>query len=204
VLSLPQNAMLRWRAVCGGAFFLSGFKNSVCIVFCVNCVEYTYGILSMNLEVYEGATTAKEAVDAGKRARQQRFSLYTDLHSPKGVRSLFAHLPHEKCLALANQITQAMQAKGGFPEFLARKVEEAAGLPFGYLDQPYPYPQLRASLSRARRLKRMADGRGDAAVEAIGRRNFEQLEQACYGFRGVSEEFYEKARKKLKKLAREG
>ncbi|QLG96731.1 hypothetical protein HZF02_32965 (plasmid) [Pseudomonas yamanorum] len=158
----------------------------------------------MNLEVFEGAVTAKDAVDAGKRARQQRFNLYTDLHSPKGLRSLFAHLPHEKCLVICNQITQAMQAKGGFPEFLARKVEEAAGLPFGYLDQPYPYPQLRASVTRARRLKRMADARGEAAVTAIGKRNFEQLNLACSGFRGVSEEFYLKARKKLKRLPREG
>lgn len=156
----------------------------------------------MNLEVFEGATTAREAVDAGKRARQQRFNLYTDLHSPKGVRALLAHLPDADCHALANQITQAMQAKGGFPEYLARKIEEATGLPFGYLDQPYPYPQLRASLCRAQRLKRMADLRGFAAAGAVGKRNFEQLEQACRGLRGVSETFYEKTRAKLKKLPR--
>lgn len=158
----------------------------------------------MNLEVFEGATTAREAVDAGKRARQQRFNLYTDLHSPKGVRALFSHLPEAECHALANQITQATQAKGGFPEYLARKVEEASFLPFGYLDQPYPYPELRASLTRARRLKRMADARGEAVVVAVGKRNFEQLEEACVGLRGVSESFYEKARAKLKKLPRQG
>ncbi|MDF2792268.1 MAG: hypothetical protein K0S85_21 [Pseudomonas orientalis] len=154
----------------------------------------------MNLEVFEGASTAREAVDAGKRARQQRFSLYSDLHSPRGIRALFTHLPDAECHALANQITQAMQDRGGFPEFLARKVEEAAGLPFGYLDQPYPYPELRASLARAKRLKRMADVRGGAAAVAVGKRNFEQLEQACFGLRGVSETFYQKARLKLKKL----
>lgn len=158
----------------------------------------------MNLEVFEGASTAREAVDAGKRARQQRFNLYTDLHSPRGMRALLAHLPEAECHALANQITQAMQAKGGFPEYLARKVEEATGLPFGYLDQPYPYPQLRASLNRARRLKRMADARGEAAQAAIGKRNFEQLEQACFGMRGVSQAFYDKARDKLRKLVRKG
>lgn len=157
----------------------------------------------MNLEVFEGASTAKEAVDAGKRARQQRFSLYADLHSPKGIRALFTHLPETECHSLANQITQAMQDRGGFPEFLAHKVEEAAGLPFGYLDQPYPYPELRASLYRAKRLKRMADARGEAAVEAVGKRNYAQLEQACLGLRGVSEAFYEKALAKLKKLPRE-
>jgi hypothetical protein len=156
----------------------------------------------MNLEVFEGASTAKEAVSAGKRARQQRFSLYADLHSPKGVRGLLKHLPDAECHALANQITQAMQDRGGFPEFLARKVEEAAGLPFGYLDQPYPYPELRASLCRARRLKRMADGRGPGVVVAVGKRNFEQLEQACAGLRGVSEAFYQKAIGKLKALPR--
>lgn len=158
----------------------------------------------MNLEVFEGASTAREAVDAGKRARQQRFNLYTDLHSPKGMRALLAHLPDAECHALANQITQAMQAKGGFPEYLARKVEEATGLPFGYLDQPYPYPQLRASLIRARRLKRMADARGETARTVIGKRNFEQLEQACLGLRGVSEAFYKKTLAKLKKLSRDG
>lgn len=157
----------------------------------------------MNLEVFEGASTAKEAVDAGKRARQQRFSLYADLHSPKGIRALFAHLPDTECHALANQITQAMQDRGGFPEFLARKVEEAAGLPFGYLDQPYPYPELRASLYRAKRLKRMVDARGESAPEKVGKRNFEQLEQACIGLRGVSEGFYQKAVAKLRKLPRE-
>lgn len=156
----------------------------------------------MNLEVFEGASTAREAVDAGKRARQQRFSLYSDLHSPRGMRALLAHLPEAECHAMANQITQAMQAKGGFPEFLARKVEEATGLPFGYLDQPYPYSELRASLYRAKRLKRIADARGEAAPGAVGKRNFEQLEQACLGLRGVSEAFYQKTMGKLKKLPR--
>ncbi len=157
----------------------------------------------MNLEVFEGAETAREAVDAAKRARQQRFNLYKDLHSPKGMRALLAHLPEAEGDALSNQITQAAQAKGGFPEYLARKVEEAAQLPFGYLDQPYPYPELRASLARARRLKRMADARGAAAEAGIGKRKFEQLEQACIGQRGVSEAFYEKAMKALRKLPRE-
>lgn len=157
----------------------------------------------MNLEVFEGATTAREAVDAGKRSRQQRFSLYSDLRSPKGMRALFSHLSQEECHGLANQITQAMQAKGGFPEYLSRKIEEAVGLPFGFLDQPYPYEQLRASMARAKRLKRMADSRGEAAVVAVGKRNFAQLEQACLGLRGVSEAFYERALKELKKLPRE-
>ena len=80
----------------------------------------------MNLEVFEGASTAREAVDAAKRSRQQRFNLYTDLHSPKGLRALLSHLPEAECHGLANQITQAVQAKGGFPEYLARKVEEDA------------------------------------------------------------------------------
>lgn len=165
--------------------------------------RFTNGILRMNLEVFERASTAREAVDAAKRARQQRFNLYSDLHSPRGMRALFAHLPEAECLALANQITQAQADKGGFPEYLARKVEEATGLPFGYLDQPYPYPELRASLTRARRLKKMADARGDASAAAIGMRNFERLNMACVGLRGVSETFYEKARKSLKKLPRQ-
>ncbi|WP_085618779.1 MULTISPECIES: hypothetical protein [unclassified Pseudomonas] len=157
----------------------------------------------MNLEVFEGAETAREAVDASKRARYQRFNLYKDLHSPKGMRALLAHLPQAEGEALSNQIIQASQAKGGFPEYLARRVEEASGLPYGYLEQPYPYPELRASLVRARRLMRYAKPRGDAAVVAIGKRKFEQLELACEGQRGVSAAFYEKAMKSLRKLPRE-
>lgn len=156
----------------------------------------------MNLEVFEGAESAKEAVDAGKRARQQRFNLYTDLHSPKGMRALFSHMTPEECHGFANQITQAQGAKGGFPEYLSRKIEEEIGLPYGYLDQPYPAEQLRASIARAKRLKRMADARGDGVVEVIGRRNYEQLVQACEGLRGVSETFYVKAWTKLDRMPR--
>lgn len=100
---------------------------------------------------------------------------------------------------MANQITQATQAKGGFPEYLARKVEEAAGLPFGYLDQPYPYPELRASLVRARRLYRMIEARGREAVSIVGMRKTEQIKQACEGLRGVSEGLYVDSVKSLKK-----
>lgn len=153
----------------------------------------------MNLEVFEGAETAREAVDAGKRARQQRFNLYKDLHSPKGMRALLAHLPKAEGDALSNQITQATQAKGGLPEYLARKVEEATGLPFGYLDQPYPYPELRASLVRARRLFRMIEARGSEAVTVVGMRKTEQIKLACAGLRGVSEALYVDAVKSLKK-----
>ena len=153
----------------------------------------------MNLEVFEGAETAREAVEAGKRARQQRFNLYKDLHSPKGMLALLAHMPNSEGVALANQITQATQAKGGFPEYLARKVEEAAGLPFGYLDQPYPYPELRASLVRARRLYRMIEARGSEAVSVVGIRKTEQIKLACEGLRGVSEGLYLDAVKSLKK-----
>ncbi|MFJ3487171.1 hypothetical protein ACIPL1_27695 [Pseudomonas sp. NPDC090202] len=156
----------------------------------------------MNLEVFEGATTAREAVDAGKQARQQRFNLYTDLHSPRGVRAMMVHLPEEERHKIANQIVQAQQSKGGFPEYLARKVEESVGLPFGFLDQPYPYEQLRASMLRAKRLMRFSDARGEGAPEAIGKRNFEQLQQATEGLRGVSLAFYEKTSAKLKRLAR--
>lgn len=158
----------------------------------------------MNLEVFEGATTAREAVDAAKSARQLRFHLYTDLHSPKGVRALFSHLPEEVCHSLANQVVQATQAKGGFPEYLSRKIEEAAMLPFGFLDQPYPGQQLRASLARAHRLMRMVEARGIETGPVLGKRNFEQLEKACAGERAVSEDFYRTARNKLKKLARRG
>lgn len=156
----------------------------------------------MNLEVFEGATTAREAVDAGKQARQQRFNLYTDLHSPRGVRAMMGHLPEEERHKVANQIVQAQQSKGGFPEYLARKVEESVELPFGFLDQPYPYDELRASMVRAKRLRRMADDRGEAGATAVGKRNYEQLILACEGLRGVSQGHYEKMSSRLKKLKR--
>ncbi|WP_122558470.1 hypothetical protein [Pseudomonas viridiflava] len=154
----------------------------------------------MNLEVFEGATTAREAVDAAKFERQVRFHLYTDLHSPKGIRALFSHMPEEQSHGLANQIVQATQAKGGFPEFLARKIEEAAQLPYGFLDQPYPVEQLKASMARANAAMSQAEQRGDAAREAIGKRNYDQLMAAQVGQRGVSEEFYERILTKLARL----
>lgn len=156
----------------------------------------------MNLEVYEGATTAKEAVDAGKQARLQRFKLFTDLHSTQGARAMMADLSDDESKAMSNQILRAQSADGGFPDYLARRVEESIGLPYGFLDQPYPSAQLRASIARAKRLKRMVDARGPEAVTKLGQRNCERLEQACTGMRGVSAVFYEKALKKLKRLPR--
>lgn len=158
----------------------------------------------MNLEVYEGATTAKEAVDAGKQARLQRFKLYTDLHSTQGVRAMMVEMSPDESKALNNQLLQAQSANGGFPDYLARRIEESIGLPYGFLDQPYPPAQLRASIARAKRLQRMVEARGPEAVAKVGQRNCERLEQACTGMRGVSAVFYEKACKKLKRLPRMG
>lgn len=152
----------------------------------------------MNLEVFEAAETVEEAVDAAKRARMIRFLLYVDLRGGGSRRSLLAH--HEAGVRhnYSNQISQAMSARGGFPEHMARVTEEAIGLPFGWLDQPYPASELRASIARAKRLMRRIKTRPLTAEAAIGPRRMERIRGGVEGTRGVTKELYQEALKAMR------
>jgi len=152
----------------------------------------------MDLEVFEGAETVEEAIAAAKQARMCRFLLYVDLQTDGKRLSLLSHYSPDEQHKYNNQINQAMNARGGFPEYLARRIEEVLGLPFGWLDQPYPISELRASRARAVRLLRRIEARGAAAATAVGKRRLEQIRDATKGERGVSKDLYEKVMKKLK------
>lgn len=154
----------------------------------------------MDLEVFKDAKTVDEAFAAAKRARAQCFQTYVDLHTTSGRSELLAPHGPEAAHSYANQINQALNSRGGFPEFMARKIEEVIGVPYGFFDQPYPAPELWLSEARAKRLMRKINSRGDAGREAIGKRNLEQVEQACLGKRGVSEDFYRRMVDRLLKI----
>lgn len=152
----------------------------------------------MDLEVFEGAETVEQAVAAAKRARMLRFQLFADMQSGGNRRALLAHHDDKAQHKYANQINQAINGKGGFPEHMARRAEEAVGLPFGWLDQPFPVNELRASRARAKRLLMRIVMLGDEAKQAVGPRTMDMIYGGISGERGVSRDLYAKVLKKLK------
>lgn len=145
----------------------------------------------MNLEVFEGAETAEEAVQASYLERQRRFYLYVDLRTD-GVRlDLFRHLPEKELHILSNQISVACKARTGITEKLARRLEYEIGIPFGFFDQPLPERELRASLARGTRLVRKL-AKYDIDPEWAGRskKKIAQIMESPTGQRGVSKALY--------------
>lgn len=145
----------------------------------------------MNLEVFEGAETAEEAVQASYLERQRRFYLYVDLRTD-GVRlDLFRHLPEKELHILSNQISVACKARTGITEKLARRLEYEIGIPFGFFDQPLPERELRASLARGTRLVRKL-AKYDLDPEWAGRskKKIAQIMESPTGQRGVSKALY--------------
>lgn len=156
----------------------------------------------MDLEVFKGATSVDEAFAAAKRARAKCFRIYVDLHTTSGHKELLAKHGEAAAHSYANQINQAITSRGGFPEHMARKVEEVIGVPYGFFEQPYPPHELWASMARAKRIMARVISRGEEGRKAVGMRNLEQVEQACKGERGVSEAMYRRLMLKLAKLKR--
>lgn len=146
----------------------------------------------MNLEVFEGAMTADEAVQASYLERQRRFYLYVDLRTD-GVRlDLFRHLPEKDLHILSNQISVACKARTGITEKLARRLEYEIGIPFGFFDQPLPERELRASMARGTRLVRKL-AKYDLDPEWAGRskKKIAQIMESPSGQRGVSKALYQ-------------
>lgn len=146
----------------------------------------------MNLEVFEGAMSADEAVQASYLERQRRFYLYVDLRTD-GVRlDLFRHLPEKELHILSNQISVACKARTGITEKLARRLEYEIGIPFGFFDQPLPERELRASLARGTRLVRKL-AKYDLDPEWAGRskKKIAQIMESPSGQRGVSKALYQ-------------
>ncbi len=156
----------------------------------------------MDLEVFEGCETVEEAVSAAKRARMVRFMLYVDLHANGNRRGILEGHDNKAKNKYANQINQAINGKGGFPEHMAKTVEEAVGLPFGWLDQPYPANELRASMARARRLLNRIEARDEAIRKLIGPKSMNMITGAAAGERGVSLDLYKRVLKQLKSSKR--
>lgn len=145
----------------------------------------------MNLEVFEGATTVEEAVEASYMERRRRFYLYVDLKAD-GVRlDLFRHLPEKELHTLSNQVSVACKARTGITEKLARRLEYVIGIPFGYFDQPLPERELRASMARGARLVRKLK-KYDLDPEWSGRskNKIAQVMDSPSGQRGVSKALY--------------
>lgn len=158
----------------------------------------------MNLEVFESCETVEEAVAAAKWARFVRFQIFVDLNAEGNRRALLAGHEDKKKHNYANQINNAINSKGGFPEHMARRTEEAVGLPFGWLDQAYPRKEVRASMVRAKRIllrMRLAglDPADDESKKLLGAKPLEMILGAQTGERGVSRELYETALKSLKR-----
>ena len=146
----------------------------------------------MNLEVFEVAMTADEAVQASYLERQRRFYLYVDLRTD-GVRlDLFRHLPEKDLHILSNQISVACKARTGITEKLARRLEYEIGIPFGFFDQPLPERELRASMARGTRLVRKL-AKYDLDPEWAGRskKKIAQIMESPSGQRGVSKALYQ-------------
>lgn len=146
----------------------------------------------MNLEVFEGACTDEEAVQASYQERQRRFYLYVDLKA-EGVRlDLFRHLPEKELHILSNQVSVACNGRAGITEKLARRLEYVIGVPFGYFDQPLPERELRASLARGTRLVRKL-AKYDLDPEWAGRskKKIAQIMDSPSGQRGVSKVLYQ-------------
>lgn len=145
----------------------------------------------MNLEVFEGAVTDEEAVQASYLERQRRFYLYVDLKAD-GVRlDLFRHLPEKELHILSNQVSVACRGRTGITEKLARRLEYVIGLPFGFFDHPLPESELRASVARGTRLVRKL-AKYDLDPEWAGRskKKIAQIMEAPTGQRGVSKALY--------------
>ena len=146
----------------------------------------------MNLEVFEGAVTVEEAVQASYLERQRRFYLYVDLKAD-GVRlDLFRHLPEKELHTLSNQVSVACKARTGITEKLARRLEFVIGIPFGFFDHPLPERELRASIARGTRLVRKL-AKYDLDPEWAGRskNKIAQIMEAPTGQRGVSKALYQ-------------
>jgi len=106
----------------------------------------------MNIEIFEGCRTVEEACDAAQAARRQRFILYVDLRfDGVRIRALSAYSEQDQ-VKFANQMSVAVNARGGIPERLSRRLEDILGLPFGWFDQDYPERELRCSIARGTRL----------------------------------------------------
>ena len=158
----------------------------------------------MNLEVFESCETVEEAVAAAKWARFVRFQIFVDLNAEGNRRALLAGHEEQKKHNYANQINNAINSKGGFAEHMARRTEEAVGLPFGWLDQAYPRAEVRASRVRAKRIllrMRLAglDPASEETRKLFGMKPQEMILGAPNGERGVSRELYESALKILKR-----
>lgn len=145
----------------------------------------------MNLEVFEGAVTEEEAVQASYLERQRRFYLYVDLRTD-GVRlDLFRHLPEKELHTLSNQISVACKARTGITEKLARRLEYEIGIPFGFFDQPLPERELRASLARGTRLvRKLATYELDPEWAGRSKKKIAQIMDSPSGQRGVSKALY--------------
>ncbi|WP_219097760.1 hypothetical protein [Pseudomonas sp. UMAB-40] len=145
----------------------------------------------MNLEVFEGAMTVEEAVQASYQERRRRFYLYVDLKAD-GVRlDLFRHLPGKELHTLSNQVSVACNDRTGITEKLARRLEYVIGMPFGYFDQPLPEREVRASVARGTRLVRKLE-KYDLDPEWAGRskNKIAQVMESPSGQRGVSKALY--------------
>lgn len=146
----------------------------------------------MNIEIFEGCQTVEEAVTAAQAARRQRFILYVDLrYDGVRIKALSAYSEQEQ-VKFANQMSVAVNARGGIPERLSRRLEDVLGLPFGWFDQDYPERELRCSIARGVRLARKLRTR-DLSPEFKKAGRQEIISGAPTGERGLSKALYLRA-----------
>lgn len=141
---------------------------------------------------YLGAKTGEEAYEAGKAARQQTLTLLIDIRGDGNRLFMAQELEGAELNAYTQRMHRAMGTSKGLGDRAARHIEELMQLPFGWLDQPYPSRELRASIARAKRIHRKIEKYGLLADAAKRMRNTKlvQVEAGRTGVRGVSRALY--------------
>lgn len=146
----------------------------------------------MNIEIFEGCQSVEEAVAAAQAARRRRFILYVDLrYDGVRIKALSAYSEQDQ-VKFANQMSVAVNERGGIPERLSRRLEDILSLPFGWFDQDYPERELRCSIARGTRLARKLRTHNFSAKFKTASK-LEIISGAPTGERGLSKALYLRA-----------